>query len=191
MNAYRYDGRTSALRVKVDGGWTVSDPNPRRFEHELAQISGEIAWYEEEARKSVGLALQYKLEIGKRLARAKSLMPHGTFLSWAQAQFGWTPRHVQNHLALAANAKRVSQLGPGASLRMALAAIKEKNPEAKKTGELEVKKGVELIRVGSSVKRIHVVGEIQEGSLDCDQLIEELVRIAAALGAPKTKWKAR
>jgi Protein of unknown function (DUF3102) len=160
----------------------VSDPNPRRFEHELAQISCEISWYEEEARKSVGLALQYKLEIGRRLARAKALMPHGTFLSWAQAQFGWTPRHVQNHLTLAANAKRVSQLGPGASLRMALAAIKEKSPEAKK--------GVELLRLGSSVKKIHVVGEIEEGTLDCDQLIEELVRVAAALGAPRTKWKA-
>ncbi len=163
-------------------GWTVSDPNPRRFEHELAQISGEIAWYEEEARKSVGLALQYKLEIGKRLARAKALMPHGAFLPWAQAQFGWTPRHVQNHLTLAANAKRVSHLGPGASLRMALAAIKEATPE--------IKKGVESVRVGSSIKKIHVIGEIEEGTLDCAQLVEELVRIAAALGAPRTKWKA-
>jgi hypothetical protein len=160
----------------------VSDPNPRRFEHELAQISGEIAWYEEEARKSVGLALQYKLEIGRRLARAKAMLPHGAFLSWAQAQFGWTPRHVQNHLTLAANAKRVSQLQPGASLRMALAAIKGATPESKK--------GVELLPVSSSIRKIHVVGEIEEGSLDCDQLIEELVRIAAALGAPRTKWKA-
>ena len=109
-------------------------------------------------------------------------MPHGGFLSWAQAQFGWTPRHVQNHLTLAANAKRVSHLGPGASLRMALAAIKEVNPEAKKS--------VELVRLDSAVKKIHVVGEIEEGTLDCKQLVEELVRIAAALGAPRTKWKA-
>jgi hypothetical protein len=167
------------------GRWTVLDPNPRKYQDALAQISGEIAWYEEEARKSVGLALQYKLEIGKRLARAKSLMPHGAFLSWAQAQFGWTPRHVQNHLTLAANAKRVSHLGPGASLRMALAAIKEGDPDAK-----EAKKRVELVRIGSLVKKIHVIGEIEEGSLDCDQLVEELVRIAAALGAPRTKWKA-
>jgi hypothetical protein len=160
----------------------MSDPNPRKFQHELAQISSEITWYEEEARKSVGLALQYKLEIGRRLARAKALMTHGAFLPWAQIQFGWTPRHVQNHLTLAANAKRVSHLGPGASLRMALAAIKETTPE--------VKKGVELVRTVSSVRKIHVVGEIEEGTLDCDQLVEELVRIAASLGAPRTKWKA-
>jgi hypothetical protein len=162
--------------------WTVSDPNPRRFESDLAQISGEIAWYEEEARKSVGLALQYKLEIGKRLARAKGLMPHGTFLAWARAQFGWTPRHVQNHLMLAANAKRVSRLGPGASLRMALAAIKEADPE--------VQKEVQSIGAFSPVKKIHVVGEIEEGTIDCKQLVDELVRIAALLGAPRTKWKA-
>jgi hypothetical protein len=162
--------------------WTVSDPNPRRFEQDLSQISGEIAWYEEEARKSVGLALQYKLEIGKRLARAKSLMPHGTFLAWAKTEFGWTPRHVQNHLMLAANAKRVSCLGPGASLRMALAAIKEADPE--------VPKGIQSISTFRLTKKIHVVGEIEEGTIDCDQLINELGRIAAVLGAPRTKWKA-
>jgi hypothetical protein len=166
----------------------VLDPNPRRYQHELAQLSGEIAWYEEEARKSVGLALQYKLEIGRRLARAKALMPHGAFLPWAQAQFGWTPRHVQNHLTLAANAKRVSHLGPGASLRMALAAIKEADPETKDAKE--ARKRVELVPISSSIKKIHVIGEIEEGTLDCDQLVEELVRIAAALGAPRTKWKA-
>jgi hypothetical protein len=159
------------------------DLNPRRFDHELAQISGEIVWYEEEARKSVGLALQYKLEIGKRLARAKGLMPHGTFLSWAKGQFGWTPRHVQNHLMLAANAKRVSRLGPGASLRMALAALKDTEPE--------VLKRVESIDSLPPLKKIHVVGEIEEGTLDCKQLVDELVRIAALLGAPRTKWKAR
>jgi hypothetical protein len=162
--------------------WTLSDPNPRRFEQDLSQISGEIAWYEEEARKSVGLALQYKLEIGKRLARAKSLMPHGTFLAWAKVQFGWTPRHVQNHLMLAANAKRVARLGPGASLRMALAAIKEADPE--------VQKGVQSIGTFPATRKIHVVGEIEEGTIDCEQLINELGRIAAVLGAPRTKWKA-
>ncbi len=162
---------------------TALVPNPRQCEQALARISGEIAWYEEEARKSVGLALQYKLEIGKRLSRAKGLLPHGTFLSWAQVEFGWTPRHVQNHLTLAANAKRVSRLGPGASLRMALAAIKEAEPE--------FEKGLQSGTMLPQFKKIHVVGEIEEGTLDCKQLVDELARIAAVLGAPRTKWKAR
>jgi hypothetical protein len=172
------------------------DPNPRISQNDLAQIAREIMWYEEEVRKTVRLALQYKLEIGKRLAHAKSLMPHGSFLRWARAEFGWTPRHVQNHLTLAANAKRVSHLEPDASLRMALAAIKEAHTEAKNGVQLvrirahpEAKDRVELVRIGNAVKEIHVVGEIEEGTLDCDQLIEELVRIAAELGAPRTKWK--
>jgi hypothetical protein len=71
---------------------------------------------------------------------------------------------------------------------MALAAIKEADPDVKEAKE--AKKRVELVRIGSLVKKIHVIGEIEEGSLDCDQLVEELVRIAAALGAPRTKWKA-
>ena len=165
------------------------DPKPRNSQNQLERITREIGWYEEEVRKSVRLALQYKLEIGKRLACAKSLMPHGSFLRWARTQFGWTPRHVQNHLALAANAKRVSLLEPSASLRMALAAIKESNPEAKDALVPGAKNRLELVRVGTSLKKIHVVGEIEEGTIDCDQLIEELVRIAAALGAPRTKWK--
>ena len=71
---------------------------------------------------------------------------------------------------------------------MALAAIKEADPETKDAKE--ARKRVELVPISSSIKKIHVIGEIEEGTLDCDQLVEELVRIAAALGAPRTKWKA-
>src|SRR5579862_6130503 len=84
---------------------------------ELAKLAGEIGWYQEEARKTVMLALQYKLEIGRRLQRSKALLPHGKFLSWAQEEFGWTARHVQRHLTLAENAPRMASLPPGTSLR--------------------------------------------------------------------------
>ncbi len=121
---------------------------------------------------------------------AKEIVPHGKFLGWAQHEFGWTPRHVQNHLMLAANAKRVSHLAPGASLRMALAAIKHSS----QTDELKV---VDTLADGASLKvqqtgqRIHLIGEIEEGSVDCDQLLLEVIRITASLGAPKARWKAR
>jgi hypothetical protein len=149
----------------------------------LERISREITWYEEEARKTVGLALQYKLEIGKRLAHAKELMAHGKFLPWAQREFGWTPRHVQNHLALAANAKRVLHLPAGASLRMALAAIRESPPEPHRAPA--------SVDVLPPLQRIHLIGEIQEGTLDREKLVAEVARIAARLGAPKTRWKTR
>jgi hypothetical protein len=162
---------------------STSELVSKKRESELEKLAGEIGWYEEEARKTFGLALQYKLEIGRRLARAKELLPHGKFLSWAQNEFGWTPRHVQNHLVLVENAKRISHLPTGASLRMALAAIKQSQAEvAKPGGKLEVP---------SSIQKIHLTGEIEEGTLDRDKLIAELTRIAARLGAPKTRWKAR
>jgi hypothetical protein len=166
------------------------DLEQKKTSEELRYLAGQIIWYEEEARKTVGLALQYKLEIGRRLARAKEIVPHGQFLVWAQHEFGWTPRHVQNHLMLAANAKRVSHLAPGASLRMALAAIKH----SAQTDEL---KPVDALPAGASLQvqqtgqRIHLIGEIEEGAVDCDQLLLEVIRIAAALGAPKARWKAR
>ena len=42
-----------------------------RTKSELLRLAGEIGWYQEQAKKTVMLALQYKLEIGRRLARAK------------------------------------------------------------------------------------------------------------------------
>ena len=155
----------------------------RQAEGEIQRISREINWYEEEARKTVALALQYKLEIGRRLAHVKEMMPHGRFLAWAQQEFRWTPRHVQNHLMLAANAKQVLRLPAGASLRMALAALRESHPEPRKEPA--------LVDVHSPVRRIHLIGEIEEGTLDCAELLMEVSLIAAKLGASKTTWRAR
>ena len=133
--------------------------------------------------KRLGLVLQYRLEIGKRLARAKSLLPHGKFLAWARQEFRWTPRHVQKHLKLAANARYVSRLAPATSLNMALAAINHADPETPK-GEVKGK-------VPEFVQRVHLIGEIEEGTLDCQGLLDEMVRLAATFGASKTKWRAR
>jgi len=166
---------------------TTLVPTLRRTDDELRRLSGEISWYEEEARKSASLALQYKLEVGRRLMRAKDLLPHGKFLSWANQEFGWTARHIQNHLALAANAKQVTKLAPGASLRMALAAIK--NAQLKPAPADEPRSAKE--QRFHPVQRIHLVGEVEEGALDCELLLAELARIAADLGAPKTRWKTR
>jgi hypothetical protein len=169
---------------------TGLDLEQKKTSEELRCLAGQIFWYEEEARKTVGLALQYKLEIGRRLLRAKEIIPHGEFLDWAQHEFGWSARHVQNHLMLAANAKRVSHLAPGASLRMALAAIKE-------SSQIEALKPAKptpsalALQVHQSGQRIHLIGEIDEGAVDCDQLLLEVARITASLGAPKARWKAR
>jgi hypothetical protein len=152
---------------------------------ELAKLAGEIGWYQEEARKTVMLALQYKLEIGRRLARAKTLLPHGKFLSWAHDEFGWTPRHVQRHLVLAGNASRVSCLPPEMSLRMALAAIRVLRTDT------DTQKAPSEAESPFHSQPIHIVGELEPGSIDRDLLLVEITKIAKELGVQKMRWKIR
>ena len=147
--------------------------------NQIEKISREIAWYEEQTNQTLRLALQYKLEIGKRLMRIKCLLPHGQFLDWARQEFGWTPKHIQNHLTLAANAKLVSELPTGASLRMALATIKQ--VQSSSGVPRDESNSSPNNKVSPSVRRLHVIGEIEEGTLDCEQLLNELGRIASKL----------
>jgi len=179
---------SSAVRQLLDSRSSLRKrslvkPELKKPGYDLEKISGEIAWYEEQARNSARLTLQYKLEIGKRLVRAKELLPHGQFLPWAQQQFGWTPRHVQNHLILAENAKRVSHLPAGASLRLALASIRKADAAPVSCGK--------TLEVVKTVQRLHLIGEIREGALDAERFLIELERLAAQFGAPDSKWKAR
>jgi len=152
---------------------------------ELFKLAGEISWYQEQAKKTVMLALQYKFEIGRRLARAKGLLPHGKFLSWAREEFGWTPRHVQRHLTLAANATRMSHLQPDTSLRMALAAIREL-----RTDTISEKAASEPEPPCHS-QPIYIIGELEPGTLDRERLLAEIARIARDLGAQKMRWRIR
>ena len=152
---------------------------------ELAKLAGEIGWYQEEARKTIMLALQYKIEIGRRLLRAKSLLPHGQFLSWAQGEFGWTPRHIQRHLLLAENAPRVSRLPPDTSLRVALAAIRELRVEMPKETP-----PVPRQSLGDSIT-IHIAGTLEGPTLDRNKLLIEISRVAGELGGEKMRWTIR
>ena len=165
------------------GNRSSAKPGVNRAGYDLEKISGEIAWYEEQARNSARLTLQYKLEIGKRLARAKELLPHGHFLPWAYQQFGWKARHVQNHLILAENAQRVAHLPVEASLRLALASIRKTEPAPD-----SYPKTIEMV---TTVQRLHLIGEICEGGLDAETFLIEVERLAAQLGAPNSRWKAR
>jgi hypothetical protein len=172
----------------------------RKTENDLKTMSREIAWFEEESRKTVRLALQYKLEIGKRLLRAKEMLPHGQFLRWAHSEFGWTRRHVAYHLQLAANEKCLSLLPKAATFRMAIAAIKEASSNdvgarSASTGSSSSIAGkvteITQIEVLPPPKQVVIVGEVVEGDLDCVRLLGELNHLAAEFGAPRTRWKLR
>ena len=84
---------------------------------------------------------------------------------------------------LAENASSVLSLPPGASLRMALAAIRKMKTDPEKSGE-------EAAR-SASVQRIHIIGEIEEGAIDRDILLSGVSKLAEELGAQKMRWRIR
>jgi hypothetical protein len=92
----------------------------------IGVLAAEIKAHEVEAQQHAGNALAHKVAIGERLIEAKGYFRHGEFLTWAKAEFGWPPRHLQKHMEIARNAPRVAHLveRSGASMRMALAALR-------------------------------------------------------------------
>jgi hypothetical protein len=101
---------------------------------QLKDLAAEIREHEREAQADFKSALTHKIEIGNRLIQAKELLPHGEFLPWAEREFRWDERHIRRHMQLWRNRTRVSGLPPEASLRMALAAIKETREERRING---------------------------------------------------------
>jgi len=72
-------------------------------------------------RFSTTRRFELKVQIGRRLIRAKEILPHGQFIPWAKSEFGWTQSNVRRHMELARNHSRVNDLAPTASLRTAAA----------------------------------------------------------------------
>ena len=56
---------------------------------EIEQITREIHTLEAHAMQRAQRAVEFKVEIGKRLARAKAILKRGKFGAWAQKEFGW------------------------------------------------------------------------------------------------------
>lgn len=61
---------------------------------EIEQITREIHTLEAHAMQRAQRAIEFKVEIGKRLARAKAILPRGAFVPWAGEEFGWSRMHV-------------------------------------------------------------------------------------------------
>lgn len=89
----------------------------------VERLTREILHYEDLAIEHAECAIRFRVEIGKRLNVAKTVLPHGQFLTWAESSFKMSRRHVQNHMLLARNAQRVASMPEDISLRMALEAV--------------------------------------------------------------------
>jgi hypothetical protein len=90
----------------------------------IGVLAAEIKAHEVEAQQHAGTAIEHKIAIGKRLIEAKGILRHGEFLTWAKDEFGWSQPYLWKHMSLVRNHSRVNDLPPGASMRMALAALR-------------------------------------------------------------------
>jgi len=92
-------------------------------------------------------------------------------------EFGWTPRHIQNHLTLALNAKHVA-LPPGGE--------HANGPQCDRTFTSGSHIAVDRTEMRNAVRKIHLEGQIEEGTLDLEALLKEMTEIAYRLNDTKT-----
>lgn len=89
----------------------------------LDQIAREILHYEDLAIKYTEDSIKFRVEIGRRLQKAKDALPHGKFLPWVKRYFPHDRSYACKHMQLARNVERVKHLPPNAGIRMALQVI--------------------------------------------------------------------
>ena len=74
----------------------------RRSPFDYSQLPPDAADKARQAAATINRsAATYVRVIGLQLAEAKSILPHGTFTSWAEAELGMSARTAQNYMAAA------------------------------------------------------------------------------------------
>jgi len=99
------------------------------------------------------------VEIGKRLAGVKDILPHGSWLPWIEAEFGWTDRTARNFIQVYEFSKSeiISNLTPTVLYMLAAPST----PEPVREVAVELAKAGEKVtpRVVSQLKEAHKVEE--------------------------------
>ena len=70
---------------------------PMRGQRSLATVTAEIRVYQDAARRAV---LSYCIEIGRRLAEAKSMVAHGEWGTYLKEELGFSQSTANNHMRL-------------------------------------------------------------------------------------------
>lgn len=92
------------------------------------------------------------MEIGKRLSGVKAILPHGSWLPWIEAEFGWTDRTARNFVAVyeAFKSENISSLTPTVLYMLAAPStpepVREVAVEMAKSGEKVTPKTVERLK---------------------------------------------
>lgn len=70
---------------------------PMREQRSLATVTAEIRAYQDAARR---MAVQYSIEIGRRLIEAKEMVNHGEWGSYLREELGFSQSTANNHMAM-------------------------------------------------------------------------------------------
>jgi hypothetical protein len=65
------------------------------------QVTEKVRSSAEAIRQEVRNTLESAIKIGQELLHVKEALPHGQFLPWLQAEFGWAERTARNFMAVA------------------------------------------------------------------------------------------
>jgi hypothetical protein len=66
-----------------------------------AQVAERVRSSAEAIRQQVRNTLESAIKIGQELLAVKEALPHGQFLPWLRAEFGWAERTARNFMAVA------------------------------------------------------------------------------------------
>jgi hypothetical protein len=89
-------------------------------------IADRILYEHDEYERHQRKAIEHAIRCGELLAEAKQQVGHGNWTPWVNAHLDFTARTASNYMRIAANEKRVSDLG---SVREALADLADPKPK--------------------------------------------------------------
>ncbi len=115
------------------------------FNYDLleSKLADKVRSAADRIRERVKKTVEDIIEVGNDLLAAKEALPHGQFLPWLKAEFGWSERSAQNFMSVAENFKSAkiadSPIQPSAAYLLAAPSVpdeaREKAVEKAEAGE--------------------------------------------------------
>lgn len=132
---------------------------PMREQRSLATVTAEIRAYQDAARR---MALQYSIEIGRRLIEAKEMVGHGEWGNYLRDELGFSQATANNHM-------RLFEVYGARQMTLDGAAV---NSQA--LANLSYTQALELLALPSEEEREAFVASHDLGSMSTRELREEL-----------------
>ena len=134
---------------------------PMRAQRSLATVTAEIRAYQDAARR---MAVQYSIEIGRRLIEAKEMVGHGEWGSYLREELGFSQSTANNHMAMF-RAYAADQMR-----------LDGDNLKSQAFGNLTYTQALALLALPSEEEREAFVAEHDMAKLSTRELREELRR---------------